>query len=52
MSELHCNFMINMGSASACDLEKLGEEIRRRVLESYGIRLRWEIRRVGEKVNA
>lgn len=48
MSEKHCNFMINTGSASASDLEALGEEIRKRVADRYGITLRWEIRRIGE----
>lgn len=47
MSEKHCNFMINAGDASAFDLECLGEEMRRRVFEKFGIRLRWEIRRIG-----
>lgn len=50
MSEKHCNFMINSGGASAEDLENLGEEIRRRVLENDGISLRWEIRRIGKRV--
>ena len=48
MSEKHCNFMINTGSTSASDLETLGEEIRSRVADRYGITLRWEIRRIGE----
>lgn len=48
MSPLHCNFMINTGAASGYDLEYLGETIRARVLETSGIRLEWEIRRVGE----
>lgn len=47
MSEKHCNFMINDGGASAADLENLGEDIRRRVLEKFGISLRWEIKRMG-----
>ncbi|MCB9965137.1 MAG: UDP-N-acetylmuramate dehydrogenase [Rhodospirillales bacterium] len=47
MSEKHCNFMINTGSATATDLERLGEEVRRRVREACGITLRWEIRRIG-----
>lgn len=47
MSEKHCNFMINDGSAAAADLEKLGEDIRKRVDERFGISLRWEIKRVG-----
>ena len=48
MSEQHCNFMINDGSATSQDLEDLGEEIRRRVKETSGVELRWEIRRIGE----
>lgn len=48
MSEKHCNFMINTGNATAADLENLGEEIRARVLDKYGIALRWEIRRIGD----
>lgn len=48
VSEKHCNFLINTGDASAADLEGLGEEIRRRVFETSGITLEWEIRRIGE----
>jgi UDP-N-acetylmuramate dehydrogenase len=48
VSEQHCNFLINTGDASAADLEALGEEVRRRVKESSGIELEWEIRRVGQ----
>lgn len=48
MSPLHCNFMINTGTATGYDLEFLGETVRARVLESSGIRLQWEIRRIGE----
>lgn len=51
MSELHCNFMINTGDATAADLENLGEEMRKRVLDQYGITLRWEIKRIGEHVS-
>lgn len=47
ISEQHCNFMINTGDATATDLESLGEEVRRRVRETSGIDLRWEIQRVG-----
>ena len=47
VSEKHCNFLINTGSATAADLEGLGEEVRRRVLEATGVKLEWEIRRVG-----
>lgn len=47
VSELHCNFLINTGGATAADLEGLGEEIRRRVFEDSGVELEWEIRRIG-----
>lgn len=47
VSELHCNFLINTGNASASDLEDLGEEVRARVSETSGITLEWEIRRIG-----
>ncbi|MBX6320552.1 MAG: UDP-N-acetylmuramate dehydrogenase [Rhodospirillaceae bacterium] len=47
VSEKHCNFLINTGEASAADLEALGEEVRRRVREATGVRLEWEIRRIG-----
>jgi UDP-N-acetylmuramate dehydrogenase len=47
VSERHCNFLINRGAATAADLEGLGEEVRHRVLEATGVRLRWEIRRIG-----
>jgi len=50
MSEKHSNFLINTGSATAQDLETLGEEVRKRVFQSAGIELHWEIMRVGEKV--
>lgn len=48
MSPLHCNFMINTGAATGYDLELLGETVRARVMEKSGIRLEWEIRRLGE----
>ena len=47
MSEMHCNFMINTGSATGTDLETLGESVRARVLKNSGIRLHWEIKRIG-----
>src|SRR5688500_6117006 len=47
VSEKHCNFLLNLGTATADDLESLGEEVRRRVYETSGIQLRWEIRRIG-----
>jgi UDP-N-acetylmuramate dehydrogenase len=47
MSPMHCNFMINTGTATGYDLEYLGETVRTRVLEKSGIRLHWEIKRIG-----
>ncbi|MEM9104270.1 MAG: UDP-N-acetylmuramate dehydrogenase [Pseudomonadota bacterium] len=47
MSPMHCNFMINTGNATGYDLETLGETVRARVLEHSGIRLEWEIKRLG-----
>jgi UDP-N-acetylmuramate dehydrogenase len=47
VSEKHCNFLLNLGNARAADIEALGEEVRRRVFETSGIRLEWEIQRVG-----
>ncbi len=47
VSEMHCNFLINTGEASAHDIELLGETVRARVLETQGIRLEWEIKRLG-----
>jgi UDP-N-acetylmuramate dehydrogenase len=47
MSPMHCNFMINTGNATGYDLEYLGETVRARVLENSGIRLQWEIKRIG-----
>jgi UDP-N-acetylmuramate dehydrogenase len=47
ISEKHCNFLINKGQASAQDLENLGQEVIRRVFEHSGIRLEWEIQRIG-----
>jgi UDP-N-acetylmuramate dehydrogenase len=49
MSELHCNFMINTGQATAADLEDLGEEVRQRVLATTGVELRWEIEKIGSR---
>ena len=47
VSEMHCNFLINTGEATAADIEGLGEEVRRRVLAQSGVDLHWEIKRVG-----
>ncbi len=49
VSEKHTNFLINTGDATSADIEALGEEVRRRVRESSGIDLEWEIQRVGKK---
>ncbi len=47
VSEKHCNFLLNTGSATASDLEGLGEELRRRVHAMSGTTLEWEIKRLG-----
>ncbi len=47
VSELHCNFLVNRGGATAAEIEALGEEVRRRVRETSGVELEWEIARVG-----
>jgi UDP-N-acetylmuramate dehydrogenase len=47
VSQMHCNFLINLGSATAADIETLGETVRRRVKEHAGIDLEWEIKRIG-----
>lgn len=47
VSQMHCNFLINTGSARAAEIEALGEEVRRRVKEHSGYDLHWEIKRVG-----
>ncbi len=47
VSQQHANFLINTGTATAAEIEALGEEVRRRVLETSGVTLEWEIRRIG-----
>ena len=47
VSELHCNFLINEGGATAAQIEELGETIRHRVKDKSGIELEWEIKRIG-----
>jgi UDP-N-acetylmuramate dehydrogenase len=47
VSEMHCNFLINTGDASAHDIETLGETVRARVKQTCGIELQWEIKRIG-----
>lgn len=49
VSEKHTNFLINTGTATSAEIESLGEEVRRRVKESAGVELEWEIQRVGLK---
>ncbi|MCW2273576.1 UDP-N-acetylmuramate dehydrogenase [Rhodoblastus acidophilus] len=49
VSDLHCNFLINRGNATAADIENLGEEVRARVKAATGVELQWEIKRVGMK---
>jgi len=47
VSELHCNFLINLGGATASDIETLGETVRERVRDHSGVTLEWEIKRIG-----
>lgn len=47
VSEMHCNFLINEGGATAAQIEELGETVRRRVKETSGVELDWEIKRIG-----
>jgi UDP-N-acetylmuramate dehydrogenase len=47
VSEKHCNFLLNLGNASSAEIEDLGEEVRRRVMEKCNIQLEWEIQRIG-----
>ena len=51
MSPKHANFLINTGTATAADLEDLGEEVRKKVFQIRGITLEWEIMRVGERAD-
>jgi UDP-N-acetylmuramate dehydrogenase len=46
---MHCNFLINLGSASAAEIEDLGELVRARVRVSSGVELEWEIKRIGTR---
>jgi UDP-N-acetylmuramate dehydrogenase len=48
-SDLHCNFLINRGHATAAAIENLGEEVRARVKAATGVELQWEIKRIGLK---
>ncbi len=47
VSEMHTNFLINLGNATASDIETLGETVRKRVKENSGVELEWEIKRIG-----
>jgi UDP-N-acetylmuramate dehydrogenase len=49
VSDKHCNFLINTGNATAKDIEDLGDEVRAKVKEKFGIELEWEIKRIGER---
>ena len=49
VSEKHCNFLLNLGTATSADIEALGEEVRERVKAHSGIELEWEIQRIGVK---
>ena len=49
VSEKHCNFLLNLGSATSAEIEALGEEVRRRVEAKTHISLEWEIQRVGQR---
>ena len=51
VSEKHCNFLLNLGNASAAEIEALGEEVRRRVKAHSGVTLEWEIQRVGRSAD-
>ncbi len=48
VSEKHCNFLLNLGNATSAQIEELGEEVRRRVVEKTNIQLEWEIQRIGD----
>ena len=50
ISEKHCNFLINVGGVNSQNIEDLGEEVRRRVMNNSGVKLEWEIKRVGRKI--
>lgn len=50
VSEKHCNFLLNLGTATSADIEALGEEVRARVRARTGIELEWEIKRVGRRL--
>ena len=49
VSEKHCNFLLNLESATAQDLEELGNTVQKRVYETTGVQLKWEIIRLGKE---
>ena len=49
ISEKHCNFLVNTGSATSKDLESLGSKIKNQVYKQTGVKLNWEIKRIGSK---
>lgn len=51
VSEKHCNFLLNLGTATSSDLEALGDDVRDRVLAHSGVALHWEIKRLGKRLN-
>jgi UDP-N-acetylmuramate dehydrogenase len=52
VSELHCNFLLNLGTATAKDIETLGETVREKVKTKSGVALEWEIKRIGVEASA
>jgi UDP-N-acetylmuramate dehydrogenase len=51
VSDKHCNFLLNLGNATAAELESLGEDVREKVRDMSGITLEWEIKRIGEALS-
>ena len=49
ISDKHCNFIINLKNSSAQQIEELGEKVQSKVFQTSGIRLSWELQRVGVK---
>ena len=47
VSEKHANFLINDKGATAKDIEMLGEKIKKRVQKEHGVRLEWEVKKIG-----
>ena len=49
ISEKHCNFIVNLKNASASQIEELGQNVKQKVFENTGIKLNWEIERIGNR---